>query len=57
VHANSDVLSALFPAKTWSEINVLCLAAIAVGRVLQQQIPARDAPPPPAAPASQESPS
>lgn len=42
VHANTDILAALFPPKTWAWINVLSLIGIAVGRVLQQQIPARD---------------
>lgn len=55
VHANSDVLGVLFPAKTWSWINVLCLVLIAVGRVLKQQIPAPAATAP-ADPASKESP-
>lgn len=40
VHANTDILAALFPPKTWAWINVLCLIAIAVGRVIQQQVPA-----------------
>lgn len=52
IHANSDLLSALFPPKTWAVINALVCVAIGVGRVLQQQIPARDCAPPPAAPAS-----
>lgn len=56
VHANTDILAALFPPKTWAWINVLSLVGIAIGRVVQQQIPARDAATAPADPASKESP-
>lgn len=52
VLANSDALQVLLPQHTAAYLNAAAAIAIAAGRVIQQQIPARDAPPPPADPAS-----
>ena len=53
--ANSDALQVLLPPHTAAAVNAVAAIAIGVARVVQQQIPARDAPPSPAVPASKES--
>lgn len=52
VLANSEALQVLLPPHTAAIVNAAAAIAIGVGRVIQQQIPARDCAPPPAAPAS-----